>query len=277
MDPVGKALWFIESHFGDDISLVDVATVAGVSRFYMTRAFSIATGHGVMRYVRSRRLSEAAKKLAVGAPEIIALALEYGYGSHEAFTRAFREEFGLTPEALRALGTLDNIALTEAILMDQSLLAELEAPRFEDGPALLIVGLSEHYDAESSAGIPSQWQRFIPYLGNIPTQIGRTAYGVCYNGDDSGNIDYLCGVAVEDFSSMPEEFARVRIAAHRYAVFTHRDHISTIRRTWHTIFSKWLPEYGCKSADAPDFEHYDENFDGQTGLGGCEIWIPIVE
>jgi len=43
----------------------------------------------VMRYVRGRQLTEAARCLASGAPDILAIALEAGYGSHEAFTRAF--------------------------------------------------------------------------------------------------------------------------------------------------------------------------------------------
>ncbi len=77
--------------------------IAGVSRFHMVRAFAAATGLSVMRYVRARRLSEAARALADGAPDILALALEADYGSHEAFTRAFRDHFGVTPEAVRGL------------------------------------------------------------------------------------------------------------------------------------------------------------------------------
>jgi AraC family transcriptional regulator len=228
-----------------------------------------------MRYVRGRRLSEAARFLANGAPDILGVALEASYGSHEAFTRAFRDQFGLTPETVRAQRHFDNIELVEPVKMDESLLTKLEPPRFENGNPLLIVGLGERYDCETSAAIPAQWQRFQPYIGNIPGQIGRTAYGVKLNPDDEGNFDYLCGVDVSDFSQAPSELNRVRIPAQRYVVFTHRDHISTIRRTVHTIWSQWLPESGHQVADAPDFERYDESFDPHTGTGGLEIWIPI--
>jgi AraC family transcriptional regulator len=57
------------------------------------------------------------------------------------------------------------------------------------------------------------------------------AYGVCTNGDDAGNFDYIAGVEVSDFSDLPRDFFRVRIPEQRYAVFTHRDHVSTIRHT----------------------------------------------
>jgi AraC family transcriptional regulator len=60
-------------------------------------------------------------------------------------------------------------------------------------------------------------------------------------------------------------------------VFTHSEHISTIRRTVGTIWNHWLPKSGMKAADAPNFERYDETFDSVTGNGGLEIWVPVRE
>jgi AraC family transcriptional regulator len=275
-NPVQKALWFVESHFADDITLDDVADKCGVSPYHLTRAFAITTGRSVMRYVRGRRLSEAARALAGGAPDILAVALDAGYGSHEAFTRAFRDEFGLAPEQVRAQRHLANLILVEPVAMDATLIRELESPRFETVGPLLVAGLTERYTCGSSAAIPSQWQRFQPLIGNIAGQVGRTAYGVNYNPDDEGNFDYMCGVEVSDFSELPGELARLRIPAQRYAVFAHRDHIAGIRSTFATIWSRWLPESGFKVADAPMFEQYGESFDPATGRGGLEIWIPIA-
>ncbi|MDX8522465.1 AraC family transcriptional regulator [Mesorhizobium dulcispinae] len=275
MNPTEKALWFVESHLPDAISLDDVAQSSGVSRFHVTRAFGAATGRSVMGYMRARRLSEAARSLAGGASDILAVALDAGYGSHEAFTRAFRDQFGTTPELVRAQGSTRNLDLVEPILMDSSLLATLEPPRFEISRPLLIAGLGERYSCESSAGIPMQWQRFGPYFGNIPGQIGDVAYGVCVNGDDAGNFDYVAGVEVSDFSDLPKDFYRVRVPAQKYAVFAHREHISTIRRTVNTIWNKWLPASGHEIADAPEFERYGPEFDPRSGNGGLEIWVPV--
>jgi AraC family transcriptional regulator len=276
MNPVGKALWYIESHFAADLSLEDIAAIGGISRYQMSRAFGVATGYPVIRYVRGRRLTEAARSLANGAPDILSVALEAGYGSHEAFTRAFRDHFGLTPEAVRAQRHLNNIELVEPIKMDQTLLTAVAPPRFERTKPLLIAGLGERYMCESSKAIPAQWQRFAPHLGHIPGQIGRTTYGVRFNSDDEGNFDYICGVEVSDFSELPTGFSRVRIPEQRYAVFCHRDHISTIRRTINTIWNRWLPQSGHEVADAPDFERYGEDFNPQTGTGVVQIWIPIT-
>jgi AraC family transcriptional regulator len=277
MNPADKALWYIESHFSDDVSLDDVAQVAGVSRFHLSRAFGVATGWPVMRYLRARRFTEAARVLAIGSSDILSVAVDTGYGSHEAFTRAFRDQFGVTPESVRAQRHLLNLDLVEPVKMNESLRVKLDAPRIVQGKTLHVVGLSERYNNETSAGIPAQWQRFAPYIGHIAGQIGDAAYGVCCNSDDAGNIDYLCGVEVSDFSGIPPELARLRIAEQTYAVFSHRDHISSIRSTWHSIWNEALPQSNRATIDAPNFERYGPEFDPRTGLGGVEIWIPIKQ
>jgi AraC family transcriptional regulator len=278
MNPAQKALWFIESHLAEALTLDEIAGVAGISRFHMVRAFAAATGLPVMRYVRARRLTAAARALAGGAPDILNVALDADYGSHEAFTRAFREYFGVTPEAVRAGACLDRLKLQEPIMMDSTALDHLEPPRFVTAKPLLVAGLGERITHENSgAGIPNQWQRFHQEVAAFPGRIGQVAYGVCCNGDDAGNFDYIAGVEVIDFSDLPRAFSRVRIPEQRYAVFAHGDHISSIRRTVNTIWNHWLPSSGLKAADAPSFERYDEKFDSATGDCGFEIWIPVRE
>jgi AraC family transcriptional regulator len=275
MKPVQKALWFVESHLREPIALEAVATQSGVSQYHLTRAFDAVTGHSLMRYVRARRLSEAARQLCNGAPDILSVALDAGYGSHEAFTRAFRDQFGLTPERVRGEGPLAKLSLMEPIVMDSTPMPKLDPPRFETSKPLLLAGLVARYHQQTSAGIPSQWERLQPYLGHVPKQVGETAYGACYNSDEDGNFDYMAGVEVRDFSDLPEGFATLRVPAHRYAVFRQREHISSIRRTFSAIWSQWLPESGHKPADAPVLERYGPEFNPANGTGGFELWIPI--
>src|ERR1700716_3888974 len=149
MNPAQKALWYIESHLAGELTLDEGAAIAGISRFHMVRAFAAATGLSVMRYVRARRLSEAARALADGAPDILTVALDADYGSHEAFTRAFRDHFGVTPEAVRGSAQLDNLKLLEPITMHSSVIDNLEPPRFEVSKPLLIAGLGERYTWEA--------------------------------------------------------------------------------------------------------------------------------
>ncbi|CAL79431.1 putative transcriptional regulator AraC/XylS family, with a AraC_E_bind effector binding domain [Bradyrhizobium sp. ORS 278] len=275
-NPAQKALWYIESHLSSPLSLDEIAHVAGVSRFHIVRAFAAATGLSVMRYVRLRRLSEAARELANGAPDILSVALAADYGSHEAFTRAFRDQFGVTPESVRAAARLDGLALQEPILMDQTLLDDCPAPRFVTSEPLLVAGLGERVSVDNGAGIPMLWRRFNAITHEVPARRGTVAYGVCCNGDDAGNFDYVAGVEVADFSDLPRTFSRVRVPPATFAVFTHAGHISSIRRTVHTIWNRWLPQSGYAVADAPNFERYDQRFDPLSGHGGLEIWLPLI-
>jgi len=55
MNPAQRALWYIESHLAEPMTLDEIAAISGVSRFHIVRAFAAATGLPVMRYVRARR------------------------------------------------------------------------------------------------------------------------------------------------------------------------------------------------------------------------------
>lgn len=277
MDPIKAAIWAIESRFASEVSLDEIAEVSGVSRFHLCRAFAASTGRPVMRYVRERRLSEAARQLAGGAPDILSVALSWGYGSHEAFTRAFREHFGTTPEALRASRDLSSIRLSEPLSMQADIIVTLPEPRIERGKPMLIAGRGGSFSVGKVEGIPVLWQRFAPHIGYVPGQIGRATYGVSYNCDDSGNFDYIAGVEVSDFDAVPAEFARTRVPAQTYAIFEHHGHVTGIKQTYEAIWCDWLPKSGRKPADGPTLERMDRRFDAVTGNGTLEIWLALAD
>ncbi len=177
------------------------------------------------------------------------------------------EDFGdaLTPE----------LKAQEARIRAQAV--TLDPPRFENGHELLIAGINESYTFESRVNIPLQWNRFAPYLGKIPGQIGKAAYGVCWNYRAGSGFDYLSGVEVTNTKALPAEFSSVRIPAQYYAVFLHRQHVSSIAKTLETIWTKWLPNSGYTPVESPSFERYTEEFDARTGTGGMEIWVAIKQ
>jgi AraC family transcriptional regulator len=163
-----------------------------------------------------------------------------------------------------------------------TLIVKLNPPRFENSRPLLIAGLAGRYSADTLDDIPALWNRFSVYIGRIPEQIGRAAYGVCsdmFNG--TGDFGYLAGVEVSESSALPEQFSHVHFPAQRYVIFSHREHVSRLRYTVNTIWSQWFPESGHKAAraaaGAPDFfERYGEDFDPQLGIGDVEVWIPVI-
>lgn len=157
---------------------------------------------------------------------------------------------------------------------------KLEPPRFEDGKPLLIAGLRKTYTPAAMRGIPMQWQAFASHIGKIPGQVGRTTYGICWQGANSADIEYLSGVEVSTFAGIADDFTVVSLPAAKYAVFPHRAHVSKLYETCDAI-SRWLPDSGHQSAAATDaetpafFERYSEEFDPRTGMGGLEVWVPL--
>ncbi len=153
----------------------------------------------------------------------------------------------------------------------------LTPPRFAEHPAITVAGLSQRYDRQTKAQIPALWQRFVPYMGNIPGQVGSTSYGLCHNYGADGSFDYLCAVHVTGSPSLPAELSTFEIPHGIYAVFSHTEHISTLHLTWQAIFSQWLPASGCTLEEEPNFEVYTNQFDPRSGTGLVEIWIPLKE
>jgi AraC family transcriptional regulator len=252
MSVTKKALFVIERNHNRDLTLEDIASACGVTKYHLAHAFGQTTNLSVLQYTRGRRLTEAARALARGAPDILDLALASGYSSHEAFTRAFRAQFGVAPESVRGANSLDGLALVEPLSAPSRDTVEVNSPRLVSEPEILAVGLQAHYSYDATAGIPGQWQRFMTLAAAIPHRRPVTA-----------------------FSTTPPDCVRVAIPPHRYAIFEHRGHVSTIQQTYAAIWDEWLPTHQLASADAPGIERHKDTFDPRTGNGGVDIWIPI--
>ena len=278
MESVRKAVWFIESHFASPIGLGEIAEASALSRFHFSRVFAQVTGLSVSEYVRGRRLTHAAHELAKGAPDILSLALDVGYGSHEAFTRAFREQFGVTPEDVRARRCLENLTLVEPFVMAEQATIQLPEPVIADKGPFFLAGLREFRTFRERSGIPGQWQRFGPHVASASNRAGGDSFGVCFapsNGEEG--FDYLTAIAVKSLDDLPEDLSGARIAKRRYAMFKHDGHVSTIGATCAAIFGEWQPKSGLTLEHDPFFliEYYGPSFQIDTGRGGMEVWAPI--
>lgn len=95
--PIEQSINYIENHLTKPTSVEDAAKVAGYSRHHFSRTFLAVTGLTPISYLRKRRVSEAARELVTTSRRILDIALDYQFGSQEAFTRSFRREFGVNP------------------------------------------------------------------------------------------------------------------------------------------------------------------------------------
>jgi len=221
-----------------------------ISPFALARLFALSTGWPVMRYIRARRLSQAALALRRGAPDILQVALDAGYGSHEAFTRAFSDLFGATPKQVREQDDV-NLQLVEPLRMKEMTFVALSEPRFETRAEFIVAGRGERFTFDRNEGIVGLWQAFAPSMGHVPDQINGWTYGLCCNPAGDGSFEYIAGTEVSRVDGLPSVFRYFRVPRQNYVVFRHHGHISTIHQTFFTVFNQWLPESGYELADAP--------------------------
>jgi AraC family transcriptional regulator len=271
-----KALWIIERNSTQPLTLDGIAAACGVSRSHLAHAFGTATGMSVMQYVRARRLSSAARSLAAGAPDIFSVALESGYGSHEAFTRAFRDRFQQTPESVRERRSVDGLTLAGPLELRPHANVPLAPPCVVDDDVVRVVGIAERCSFDRTIEIPAHWQRFMECYDAIPYKRDRIPIGVNYGADDDGQFQYMCGATVHRFGECTRGLLRLEIGPRQYAVFEHRGHVSTIYATYRSIWNEAMPATGRAVADAPVIERHNPTFDPRTGEGGLTLWIPLA-
>lgn len=178
-EAIDGALDFIEGHLQEDISTEALAQSACLSPFYFQRLFKRLTGRPVLEYVKMRRLAVAASALADREKRILDVAVEYGFSSHAAFTRAFKEAYGISPEEYRKdspmLNTCDKPELSMRYqLVDEGvpliageIVLEIERRRLTAAEAYLgmetAVEMKRQVPAGESTGIdiPGQlWKAF---------------------------------------------------------------------------------------------------------------------
>ena len=150
-------------------------------------------------------------------------------------------------------------------------------PRLDRVGAMRIAGLRSHFTSASLDEIPTLWRRLVS-VGKVPGRVGTADYAVVVLRSDG--CDYLAGFEVSESAGLPKEFAYTETPANEYAVFSHEGHVSTLRNTFDSVFSRWLPTSGFEIARTAGgerylLERYGEGFDPVAGMGDIEIWVPV--
>lgn len=279
MSAIQRAVWHIETHLAEPFSLEETSKAAGMSKFHLSRTFGFLIGLSPSAFLRARRLSVAARALSEGAPDILQLALEVGYSSHEAFTRAFREHFALSPEQVRAQGHVNNLSLLEYPTMTTPPAIELAEPEIASRGPLLLAGLPRHLQFSERGAIPNLWAQFGALIPSIPKTGPGVTYGVVSApppGEEG--FEYAPSVAISSTDELPDGLKAIRIAQQSFAVFRHPGHVADMPAVCGAIFGEWCANTQHRPAEIPVqmLEFYPEAFNPMTGEGGFEIWLPLA-
>lgn len=283
------AVDFIEANLDQNITLDDVARAAGYSAFHFARMFRAISGLSVMGYIRRRRLSLAAQRLLSEEVRLIELALDCGFESQEAFTRAFKRAFGMTPGEYRK--HTDPIRFGFQHVLSRDLLHHFKEnmtvePKIVEHPGFKAVGVADYFTQDTTDRIGDLWRSFNTRVGEISNMTGDLFFGICDDFDEksgSSKFRYTAAAEVTEFGDLPEGMDAKEIGPQKYAVFTHKvtspDLSADFKATLNYIWGTWFPQSNYERVPAPDFELYDSRFippGAPDGPGGeIDVYIPV--
>lgn len=279
----------IEDHLHEELSVQDVARFSGYSSHHFQKMFAAVVGMSLGTYIRRRRLTKAAHRLATTNDRIIEIAQDSGLDSQEAFTRAFKSMFATTPKEYRDRGL--GPGLRAQPQMSGQFVHHLRhegvdmQPRFEEKKEFYVIGLGDKFERGKTEDIGKRlWPEFSRRLDEIKNKKGKNkdwyiTYGVCQeiwvDGHIQDNFRYFAAVEVEPSTKPPEGMDLIKIEKQNYAVFTHKGGIKNLVHTNQYIWGTWLPQSGYELAPASDLEVYPSDFQPPQNEVPFEIWVPL--
>lgn len=285
IEKMAKATAYIEAHLQETIFLDAVAKAAALSPYHFHRIFGAVLGEPFGEYVRRRKLHEAAEELLEKKRKIVDIALDYGFESHEGFSRSFKKMYGQTPGEFRKTGARPFVfqrrPVTRQMLEHYSQGIAL-APKLTDKPSLALAGL-ETSGGVTPAAIMTLWARLIEKLGDGKNQVTE-AYGISdlirrydlKRTECKDKYTYFAGIPIRRHSRFPGAFIKKRLPEQRYAVFTHTASVERLEETYRYIYGTWLFQSGLELARRPDVQYFGESFIRNAGQPVIEIWVPII-
>ncbi|NQX46058.1 AraC family transcriptional regulator [Paenibacillus tritici] len=286
LENMNAALAYIEEHLEEEVDAREAARLALCSEYHFTRMFSFLAGIPLSEYIRRRRLTLAAFKLQHSRKRIIDIALEVGYSSPDAFTKAFQQVHGVTPSEARSAGT--PLKSFPRMTFQLTIRGGSEMNyRMEEKAAFRIVGLKKRVPIQFSGVNPeiaAMWQSLnmemiteLKQLSNI-VPAGMLSASVNFSAgrmEEQGELDHYIGVATTLTS--PPSYAVLEVPASTWAVFEAVGPFpDTLQNIWGRIYSEWFPSSHYEQVEGPEIL-WNESKDTTSPAYRSEIWIPVKE
>ncbi|WP_221030818.1 AraC family transcriptional regulator [Actomonas aquatica] len=264
-----RVIEHIHENLDEPLPLATLAGIAHLSPFHFHRVFTGMLGETVQGLVRRLRLERAAWQLRQPArPGILDVALDAGYDSHEAFSRAFGRAFTVSPSRFRGdrarpprlrahSGVHYDPAGTPVGFRSRPVRPFAMKVTIKHLPSVLVACV-RHVGPYENCGIA--WEKICTLLG-AEGYIGPGSQLIGISYDDPENtppaeIRYDAAISVPDDFVAPAGVTLRRIAGGDYAVLTHQGPYNQVSRAYRHLMGEWLPRSGRELADEPCFESY---------------------
>ncbi|MFD1828311.1 helix-turn-helix domain-containing protein [Streptomyces desertarenae] len=282
LDRLNQALEHVERNLDRQVGAAELARIAATSEYHLRRMFSALAGIGLSEYVRRRRLTVAGAEVLSGERTLLEIAVRYGYGSGEAFARAFRAVHGVGPGEARRTGA----ALSAQPRMSFRLVVEGSSGmryRLVEKEGFALVGRKARVPLVHEGPNPAI-ERFVRGLGREtarrieelsdqePRGIVNVSHGLSEDRAEGTELDYWYAVATG--AEPPSGMDALPVEAGTWAVFeVSGEFPRTVQHLWRDVFTQWFPSNPYRSRQGPEMLRARLSEDGREAE--AELWIPV--
>lgn len=274
----------VEAHLSDEMDVDGLARSLGTTEYHLRRMFSSLAGMPLSEYVRRRRMTVASADV-LGDADLLDIAVRFGYGSTEAFIRAFRSVHGVTPGDVRRNGgpLRSQSQLRFRLTVEGNSTMET---RIADRPPFRLIGhstrvplihegVNPHIQSFIASLPPSEHTRLKALSNTEPSGLLQVSAGVDPDYTEGSELDYLHGVAVTAGTECPDDLAVIDVPAGSWAVFRSTgDYPAVLQSTWAATATEWFPSNPWRLREGPSIVAVlDRSEDFVTAT--CELWLPV--
>lgn len=262
---LNRVLGYLEARLGEDVSLEKLAEVACFSPHHFHRIFTGMVGESVKAHVRRLRLERAAHRLYFTGLRVTDIALDSGYDSPEAFSRAFRAQFSLSPGAYRdaaLAGTLpaasgrtpSSMCTTLQLISEGAIPMEATVKTIEPLRVAFVRHIGPYEQCESA------WEKLCAWAGPKNLLGPETPFiGLCHDDPEitpPEKIRYDACVSVPEGIEPEGEVGIKEIGGGSYAVTMHTGPYQNLHATYAWLCGVWAVENGQELMSEPSLEFY---------------------
>ncbi|MBQ0990950.1 AraC family transcriptional regulator [Micromonospora sp. PSH03] len=282
LDRLNEAMAYIERHLDQKIEVAELARIALTSEYHFRRLFSALAGMPLSEYIRRRRLTVAGADVLAGERTLLDVAVHYGYGSAEAFARAFHAVHGVGPGEARRTGaalraqprmsfrlTVEGSGSMEYRIVDKDAFAlvgrKARVPLVHEGMNPAIVAFIRSIDKETT-------ERIEALSDQEPKGIVNVSDNLADSRQEGTELDYWHGVVTG--AVPPEDLDALPVQAGSWAVFTISGAFpQAVQFLWRDVFTQWFPSNPYRSRPGPEISRVRVSADGTQA--DAELWIPV--
>lgn len=281
---LNRLVELIEGDLAVEVDLDQLATSLGTTEYHLRRMFSSLAGMPLSEYVRRRRMSVVVADI-LGDEDRLGIAVRFGYGSTEAFGRAFRAVHGASPSNVRR----DGGPLRIQPQLRFRLTVEGNSPmdtRITHQPAFRLVGhsarvplvhegVNPHIQAHIASLPPEEHGRLKQLGDRAPTGLLQVSADVDPDYAEGSELCYLHGVAIGADTEAPSDLDVIDVPAGEWAVFrTEGAHPEALQTTWAATATDWFPSNPWRLRPGPSIVAVLDRSDDFSSAT-TELWLPV--